>query len=217
MRTLAFGSLAVLGLCGTVAEAGGGPSWSIGVRIGAPVYPRPYYYYGPPYYYRPYPVYVEPAPVVVRPVEVVQPVYQVPATAPAGTQAPAPTPAGTQAPAVAATQAVPVSTQAPASDERSGDVERNLQLLADANENVRANAVLQLGRLRAVRAIDPLAATLTGDASPSVRETAARALGLIGSPKAMPALQRAAQLDSDRDVRHSAQFAIEVIQNNRGN
>jgi HEAT repeat protein len=72
---------------------------------------------------------------------------------------------------------------------------------------------VQLGKLHDPRAIDPLAATLSGDRSPVVRESAARALGLIGSPGALPALQHAAQTDSDHDVRRSAQFAAEVIQN----
>jgi HEAT repeat protein len=94
---------------------------------------------------------------------------------------------------------------------RSG-VENFLQALADPNEKVRADTVIQLGRLRVQEAVDPVAATLAGDQSPAVREAAARALGLIGSSKALPALQRAAQLDNDRDVRHSAQFALEVIQ-----
>jgi HEAT repeat protein len=71
---------------------------------------------------------------------------------------------------------------------------------------------MQLGRLRAQRAIDPLAATLAGDKSAAVRDAAARALGLIGSPKALPALRRAAQLDADKDVRRSAQFSVEVVQ-----
>jgi HEAT repeat protein len=70
---------------------------------------------------------------------------------------------------------------------------------------------LQLGRLRAAEAIDPLAATLAGDSNPRVREAAARALGLIGSQKALPALQQAAQTDSDPTVRHSAEFSIDVI------
>jgi HEAT repeat protein len=72
--------------------------------------------------------------------------------------------------------------------------------------------VLQLGRSKDPRAVDPLAATLAGDRSAMVREAAARALGLIGSPAALPALQNAAQVDSDHDVRRSAQFAVEVIQ-----
>jgi len=75
--------------------------------------------------------------------------------------------------------------------------------------------VMQLGRLRALAGIDPLAATLAGDRSPLVREAAARGLGLIGSPKALPALQHAAMADPDRDVRHSAQFAAEVVQSGR--
>jgi HEAT repeat protein len=71
---------------------------------------------------------------------------------------------------------------------------------------------MSLGRLKAERAVDPLAATLAGDRSPAVRDAAARALGLVGSPRGLTALKYAAQADSDRDVRHSAQFAVEIIQ-----
>jgi HEAT repeat protein len=85
-------------------------------------------------------------------------------------------------------------------------------MLADADERVRSESVMQLGRLKAQQAVDPLAATLAGDRSATVREAAARALGLIGSPTSLPALQRAAQVDNDRDVRRSAQFSLEVIQ-----
>jgi HEAT repeat protein len=91
-------------------------------------------------------------------------------------------------------------------------VEQNLQRLRDRDERVRADAAVQLGRLRAERAVDPLAATLAGDSSPVVREAAARGLGLIGSVKGLAALRRAAQVDGDRDVRHSAMFAVDVIQ-----
>jgi HEAT repeat protein len=128
---------------------------------------------------------------VLQPVPVAQPVYQAPPPRPVVAQAP------------------------PAADGSEADVERHLQLLADPDERVRADSVMQLGRMRAQRAVDPLAATLAGDRSPTVRDAAARALGLIGSPQAIPALQRAAQADNDRDVRHSAQFAIDVVQSNR--
>jgi HEAT repeat protein len=94
------------------------------------------------------------------------------------------------------------------------EVDRNLQLLADPSEKVRLDAVLQLGKMKAARAVDPVAATLAGDRSPQVRDAAARALGLIGSPRGLTALKYAAQADNDRDVRHSAQFAVEVIQSN---
>jgi HEAT repeat protein len=97
----------------------------------------------------------------------------------------------------------------------AADINRQLQLLADPDERVRADSAMELGRLRAVRAVDPLAATLAGDRSAMVRESAARALALIGSSKALPALQQAALSDSDRDVRHSAQFAIEVVRTGR--
>jgi HEAT repeat protein len=92
------------------------------------------------------------------------------------------------------------------------DVDRHLQRLSDANDSARQDAVMELGRMKAERAVDPLAATLAGDRSPTVRETATRALGLIGSPRGLSALKYAAQADTDRDVRHSAQFAVEIIQ-----
>jgi hypothetical protein len=188
---------AVLGvfLVGSAAQAG----WGVGIRIGVPVYAPPCYYY------RPYPVYYVPPPVVVQPVPApvlvpapvaAQPVYPAPAVQPAS-----------QAQTAAAPpQVVAVSAT---------DVNRHLQLLADPDERVRADSVMQLGRAKVTQAVDPLAATLAGDRSPAVREAAARALGLIGSPKALTALQNAALADSDRDVRHSAQFAMDVIQAGR--
>jgi HEAT repeat protein len=90
-----------------------------------------------------------------------------------------------------------------------------LQHLADPNERIRADSAVQLGRLKAHRAVDPLTATLAGDQSPLAREAAARALGLIGDVRAMPALRRAAQVDIDATVRSSATFAIDVIQTRR--
>lgn len=100
----------------------------------------------------------------------------------------------------------------PARVERQHEIGEHLRQLADANEGVRLDAVTQLGRMRAVRAIDPLAATLAGDQSPAVRVAAAHSLGLIASPKALPALNRAIQVDPDRDVRKAAEFALEIIQ-----
>jgi HEAT repeat protein len=97
-------------------------------------------------------------------------------------------------------------------NQRRLDIDNNLRLLTDSDQRVRADAVMQLGRLKAYRAMDAVAATLAGDSSPTVREAAARALGLIGSPKALPALRRAALADTDHEVRHSAQFAVEVVQ-----
>lgn len=198
LRILGIAIAGVLTFSGTPARAGG--RWGVGVNIGFPGCYRPWYpYYGGYYYpaYPPpyYPVYAAPPPtVVVQPAPVVQtssaepPVYASPA---------------------------PVVTRAASPGPQNGEVERHLQLLADPNEQVRIESVLQLGRLSAQQAIDPVAATLAGDRSPAVREAAARSLGLMGSPKALPALQRAAQMDPDRDVRHSAEFALEIVQSRR--
>jgi hypothetical protein len=202
VRILALGSLAVLALVGPAAQAGH-IGWSIGIGIGAPVYYRPWW--GPYYYYPPYPVVVQPAPVVVQPAPAMQ---AAPACQPACQGLPpAPVPVSAVTPTVA---------RSVSPDEGPGDIDRNVQRLADPDDRVRAEAAITLGRERARRAVDPLMATLAGDRSPAVRETAARALGLIGAPQALPALQRAAQADADRDVRHSAQFAVEVVQTSSG-
>ncbi len=204
MPIVVCGALAVLalGLARTPAEAGS--KWSVGVQFGTPGYYRPWgpypypphYHYYPHYHYRPVyvappPVVLQPAPVVVQPAQVVQPVYQTPTLTPA------------------------VSSYAPTQDVAQAEIERRLQLLADPSEQLRAESVRYLGRAKAYRAVDPLAATLAGDRSPVVREAAARALALIGSSKALPALQQAAAADGDREVRHSAQFAVDVIQTGR--
>lgn len=215
MRTLAVGSLALLGAWTSTAEAGG--YWSVGVRFGGPCYYRPWGYYP---CYRPYPIVgigVGVAPVVVEPVPVIQtvPVYQVPAAAPAPAPevAPPPTPVTSQGlPA----QPIPVAVQPVSNNhERQADITFHLQRLADPDVQHRAESAVQLGRMRAQRAVDPLTATLAGDQSPVAREAAARALGLIGNVRAMPALRRAAQADADATVRSSATFAMDVIQARR--
>ncbi len=222
-RVAALG-LSVFGAFTTSAQAGG--YWSVGVRFGGPCYGRPCYGY--PYYgcYRPYPLVIAPSlvvapappPVVVQQVPVVVQAAPAPVTSsapPADETAPPPTPvppAPALQPATAPLPIRPVSQQKPADDQRQAEIGRLLRQLADPNEGTRIQAVSQLGRLKAHRAVDPLAATLAGDRSAAVREAAARALALIHSPKALPALTHAAQVDSDRDVRRSAQFAVEIIQ-----
>jgi HEAT repeat protein len=93
-------------------------------------------------------------------------------------------------------------------------IDAALGQLNAADEQTRADAALRLGRLKAARAVEPLARKLQSDSSPTVRDAAARALGLIADPSALSALQYAAQADNDREVRHSAQFAAEVIRSN---
>jgi hypothetical protein len=191
-------TLVCLALFALPATPAWGGHFAIGFNIGVPVFYRPYYpcypYYG--YYYRPYPVYFAPPPVVIQPTPVVQ---QDPVTQPVAQPVyPAPAPQ-------------PTTTYSPPANGNRPTIEAHLQRLSDANEQVRSESALQLGRLRAAEAIDPLAATLAGDSNPKVREAAARALGLIGSSKALPALQQASQVDSDPTVRHSAEFSIDVI------
>jgi hypothetical protein len=169
--------------------------WAIGVGIGGPVYYRPYHYYPYYHYYRPYAVVVDPAPVVVPPVY--------------------PPPVGVQ-PTYAAPEPVPLPVpRAVAPDDRQADIDRRIQHLSNPDAGVRADVAIELGRMKAEKAVDALTTTLSGDTSPAVREASARALGLIGSARALPALQRAAQADADREVRNSARFAADVIQTNR--
>jgi hypothetical protein len=189
-RTLTLATLAVLAAPWAPAQAG----VRIGVGIGLPF---PAYR---PYYYAPYPVYA--APVVYPAAVVYQPAYTVPA-------APAPAPAA--APTLTPRPDVPPPLTAPG---RQDEVDAALQQLAGGDDRGRADAALQLGRLRAGRAVDLLTRALEQDRSPAVREAAARGLGLIAAPAALTALQRAAQADEDRDVRRSASFAAEVIRAN---
>src|SRR5439155_2017232 len=97
----------------------------------------------------------------------------------------------------------------------NGEVSQLLQLLNDPDEKIRSESVIQLGRLKADPAVDPLCATLAGDKSPLVRDSAAKALGLIGAPRALTTLIHASKADPDNDVRHSAQFAVEIIKVNQ--
>jgi len=180
----------------------------VGFRFGFPIYVGPcgprYYYSYYPYY--PYPaVYVQPAPVYVP-----GPLTVAPPPAPVAVAPPQPVYSAASSPSSASSnsETLPQPRRAEGTNERLGQ-------LASSDERVRAEAVIQLGRMKARQAVDPIAATLAGDSSSMVRESAARALGLIGSSAALPALERASQTDTDHDVRHSARFAIDVIQASR--
>jgi hypothetical protein len=198
---LTCGALALLGALAAPASAG----WRVGIGIGFPIYApyRPYYYPYYPYYYPP-PVVVQPA---YPPTVVVQPTNPAPpATLPA-----APVPATAPPPA---TSSAPELVQPPVPRAEQADIDRRIQHLSNPDAKVRADVAIELGKMKAERAVDALSTVLSGDASPVVREAAARALGLIGSPRALATLQHAAQADADRDVRNSARFAVDVIQSN---
>lgn len=196
----------------------------LGVGFGGPgYYYRPYGWnrgwgYG---FYRPYgfgvvaapplvvvgapPVFVQQPAVVQQPV-VVQPTYTQP---PPPSQAPAPLPMPTPSTSNAAPDVLPTAAVGGGSD-----IDAALQQLRSGDEQIRADAAVRLGRLRAEQAIGPIVKALNSDSSPKVREAAARGLGLIGSPTSLSALQYAAQADDDREVRHSASFAAETIRGN---
>jgi hypothetical protein len=201
-----------------------------GIFIGVGVAPAPYYYrpYGYYPYYRPYPVYVPPPVVVVPPPVVVQPApAYAPPAAPAPVYAP-PTATTSAAPPTSAEPPLapaqppaplPLPREAqsgspaltPTAANRPTQIDTYLQQLASPDEQVRADALVQLGRMKAHRADGAITRALKDDPSPAVREAAARALGLIGDLRSLEALQYAAQADRDRDVRKSASFAAEVI------
>jgi hypothetical protein len=196
-----------------LSHAHPGVRWSIGLNFGYPgYYHRPWYGYGWAPYYAPAPIIYEAAPaVVVRPAPIIvrsEPAPVVVRSEPPVITETAPPPPPSPAPVVRA-----VSEAAPSSRATS-----LLGQLHDAKESVRRDAAMDLGRMKASQAIDPLVTILAKDSSPIVRDAAARALGLIGAQRTLNALIYAAQADTDRDVRHSAQFAVEIIRSNlRGN
>jgi len=197
---LGLAALLAITLFSQTSQAG--PYVGFGIRIGPGYYygPGPYYYgYGYPYY-GPGPYVYEAAPPVVV-------IRQSPP--PVSESIPAPAPYVAPVPNVLPTQnVVPSSPQ----------VDGLLTKLSDPSEMNRRDAAVELGRLKAQKAIDPLIQLMSKDSSPIVRDGAARALGLIASPRSLNALIFAAQADNDRDVRRSAQFAVEVIRTNlRGN
>jgi hypothetical protein len=210
MRTLHKVALTALVLGGiflgaTPARAGIG----IGIGFGGPYY-RPYYGYG---WYRPYGfgVYVAPPPVVVAPAPVYQVAPVAPVVQPVYSAPPPPSPSAAPPTTVAATASEPELTPPP---RPAGSADAHLRELSNSDERVRAEASLQLGRMKSQQAVGPLTQLLGQDRSPAVRDAAARALGLIGAPAALSALQTAAQADDDRDVRRSASFAADVIRAN---
>jgi hypothetical protein len=204
-------SLRTWGLAGLVLAAVAWPAQAgvyVGVRVGGPYYYRPVYVGG--YYYRPYyPVYVAVPPVAVS---VAAPVVVQPAPAAAAAVVTTPGPAGADV-AVTSTPPVPAepATRPAAPPRRGAQIDAELEQLGSQDPRARAEAAVQLGRLKAHRAVTSLTRMLREDASPQAREAAARALGLIGEAGSLTALQKAAQADNDRDVRHSAAFAAEVI------
>jgi hypothetical protein len=157
--------------------------WGFGISLGFPVC-------GPPCCYRPVPVFLPP-PVYVQPV----PVYQ-------------PVPIYPSAPALAPPASAPAPLPAPT---REGEVDTWLQRLQLPDDRDRAEAAVQLGRLRATGAVGNLSGLLSNDRSGRVREAAARSLGLLGSLDGLPALQRAALADDDPAVRRSAVHSAETI------
>ena len=123
---------------------------------------------------------------------------------------PAPAPAFNAAPAYnpppAAFNPGPASSAVVLSSYDNSAVDAMLQRLSQPDENVRRDAIMELAKMKADRAVDSLVSVLANDSSPTVRDAAARGLGLIGSTRALNALIRATLADSDREVRHRARM-----------
>jgi hypothetical protein len=219
-------------LSGVPAQAGVGVS--VGIGFGGPCY-RPYYYrpyyYGYPYYYPRVvvapSVVVDPvvaAPVYPAPKTVVVPATPAPAAAPVQQQQqahsytpPAPTPVPPAPPPPGLTSSpTPVATSGggPVRANWSPEAEAVMRHIGQGDERLRTDAIMQYGRARDTRALEPLTYTLASDQNPAVRDAAARALGLIGAPSSLESLQKAAMADDDRDVRRSAGYAADVIRSN---
>lgn len=75
---------------------------------------------------------------------------------------------------------------------------------------VRVQAALELGKLRAPKAMSPLTAALD-DPSPSVRAASAAALKIMGDPRALSALKRH-RLDSSEAVRAQVRASISALE-----
>lgn len=220
LRKLVFAALVVVISPWSTSQAG----VYLGVGFAGPYY-RPYgcyhrYGWGYGGFYRPYgvgvvvapPVVVGAPPVVVQqPAIVQQPVLVQPTYTPPPPPAQAPAPLPMPTPTTTTVNASPNVMPAVATSTGSGDIYSAVQQLREGEEQGRAAAAVQLGRLGAAQAIGPLVRALNSDGSAKVRDAAARGLGLIGSPSALSALQYAAQADDDREVRHSAAFAAESI------
>ena len=98
-------------------------------------------------------------------------------------------------------------TRPPGHDE---EVDRWIRRLGDGNENIRFSATLELGRLKDLRATDPLVTVLKGDKDYYVRLGAATALGDLRAADAIPPLIDALN-DSDALVRTAANDALQAV------
>ncbi|MGB9592069.1 MAG: HEAT repeat domain-containing protein, partial [Candidatus Kryptoniota bacterium] len=85
-----------------------------------------------------------------------------------------------------------------------------IPLLRNHENTLRANATLALGKIKDVRAIEPLVAMLC-DRSPNVRQCAVRALGEIGAPAVSHLLQFLSAHTSNRDIcEHVIDALVEI-------
>ncbi|MHC5009861.1 MAG: HEAT repeat domain-containing protein [Planctomycetota bacterium] len=105
----------------------------------------------------------------------------------------------------------PPYTEPERDPEREAEVDRWIERLRDPNENIRFSATLELGRLKSLRATEPLLGVLKGDRDFYVRLGAATALGDIRACDAVPALIDRLNDDKDALVRTAANDALRLI------
>ena len=103
----------------------------------------------------------------------------------------APVPSMTLGPPPAVAQAPVVQAN---HSENAARVDELLQQLSNPQERVRQDATLDLGRLKASKAVEPLMRLLATDNSPTVRDAAACGAGLIASPQSLKAAIQAARV-----------------------
>jgi hypothetical protein len=103
----------------------------------------------------------------------------------------------------------PVAPPRPAAD--PAEVDRWIERLRDDNQNIRFSATLELGRLKDLRATEPLLGVLEQDRDYFVRLGSATALGEMQAADAVPKLIEALDRDRDNLVRTAAHDALKQI------
>lgn len=95
------------------------------------------------------------------------------------------------------------------------EFDRRFKDLTEGNWVAKVDAATALGRMRDVRAVQPLLAALGEEHHTEVRKAAALALGDIADARAIRTLTQLYMTDPNDDVRQAARKAVEKIQEGR--